>query len=183
MSPFTYQDGIYRALWDPYEIVAFGTMIRAAMETIKSGKPVDPVRQKLLPPLSKDSTVAAEFQRLAGSQIQDAKLKNLQELGLLLVANLPTHDNGELVEVTILESDVQPALQALTALRVFLGAKLEIETDEDSEILFNLLQNATENFEETHTNVAREQQMYLASVFFAAGFVQETLLAALTGRH
>jgi hypothetical protein len=186
MSPFMYDDGAYRATWIDYEIIAFAAMIRATTDMIQNGETSDKVRQKLLPPLSKDDAVAQEFSRLAGAQIADTKLQNLEQFGLALVQNLHESNDEALTEVAIPESEVKVALQALTAIRVYLGAKLEIETDKDSEILFNLLQLAADNFEESHnsivdSNIAREQQMFLASIFFASGFVQESLLEALTG--
>jgi len=185
MSPFTYDDGAYRATWTEYEIIAFAAMIRATIAVIQNAATSDKVRQKLLPPSSKDDAVALEFSRLAGTQIEDAKLQNLEQFGLTLVQNLSESSDGGLTEVVIPENEVKVALQALTAVRVYLGAKLEIETDEDSEILFNLLQLAADNLEESdnslaESNLAREQQMFLASIFFASGFVQESLLEALT---
>jgi len=206
MSPFEYRDGAYRALWDAFEITVFAAMARAVIDTIQSGSKqsaskqngskADPALAKLFPPASHDAVAAKEFSRLVGHQIADAKLNSLMQFGLTIVSNLPDAGDAGIdlddagdnsiepnqIEVCIPDAEAQSALQALTAIRVFLGAKLQIENDQDSEILFNLLQTAAQTGNPSPDNASLEQQLFLANVFFASGFVQETLVEAMAAR-
>lgn len=212
MSPFIYADGAYRAKWDTFEVAVFAAIIGGVIETLTDDVNDDPVRAKLLPVFSRDDAVNVEFSRLIGREIEDAKLRVLQKFGALLVSLLPgaepsvtehsdidqldnanQFNNSSRVELVITPDNTQSILQALTAIRVYLGEKLHIETDEDSEILYQLMERAAQQVAaenpESEPEAASassqselDQQVFLASVFSAAGFAQETLVTALMER-
>jgi len=223
MSPFIYRDGAYRAKWDTFEVAVFAAIIGGVIETLTDDAYDDPARAKLLPVFSRDDAVDVEFSRLIGRQIEDAKLRVLQKFGALLISSLPDAEpsvtqqsgisqldhvnqldtanqfdnsqfsNASRVELVITPDNAQSVLQALTAIRVYLGEKLHIETDEDSEILYQLMERAAEQVvaenpesepdaASASSQSALDQQVFLASVFSAAGFAQETLVTALMER-
>lgn len=178
MSPFTFHDGAFHAQWSAQEIVVFAAMVRTTIATIQSGDSADPIFRKLLKDLSKNEHTNREFSRLLGQQLADTKIQTLIDFGLLLVSGLPESNDMDVnVPVIIPEAKAQLTLKALTAIRTYLGAKLDIEDDNDTDLLYGLMQTAYDS-----DNPVRQQQAFFASVFFSAGFVQETLVQAMSGR-
>jgi len=173
--------GDYVAMWGAYEIVVFAAMVRSVIEVIQDAPPDDATRRKLFPPASSDAAAADEFIRLVGGQIADKKLNTLMHFGLTIVSNLPeSGDEFDIeVPVAIPEAEAPLALQALSAIRVYLGAKLKIEDDQDSEILYQQMLGAIDNSDGSANAAKASQDQFLANVFFASGFIQESLVEAM----
>ena len=192
MTPFHYEptmpdgdggdvSGAYVAMWGAYEIVVFAAMVRSVIEVIQVAPPDDATRRKLFPAASSDATAADEFSRLVGGQIEDKKLNTLMHFGLIIVSNLPESGDEFDIEVPVVipEAKAPLALQALSAIRVYLGAKLKIEDDQDSEILYQQMLGAIDNSDGSANAAKASQDQFLANVFFASGFIQESLVEAM----
>lgn len=196
MTPFALENGAYRAEWDVFEVAVFVDLAQAVMGIIETptnlnNQAADAMRRKLFPKISTDDAVAAEFQRLAGPQVVDAKIASLQLFIEKLLAVKFSDDNapdkGTNVELVVPVADAKAVLQALTTMRVFLGEKLKIKTDQDTELLYDVIAAAATGGPSAEgrsggANSQAEEQAFWASAYFAAGFVQESLIEALTGR-
>ena len=204
MTPFISVGDPFRSQWDPFEISVFAGVAGSVISVLNGAKRHNPARQRLLPPLSKDKNVSSEFERLAGHQIVEAKLKSLEQFQTKLVTaasnfmaddtdddyyDLTTMADGETppkIELTITKTEVQPMLQALSAVRTYLAEILDIATDDDSDRIYELIyaSNSPSNIsgDDEPESEELQQRRFFASTYAAAGFVQETLLEAVTSQ-
>ena len=90
--------------------------------------PSDPALARLLPDVSVDPDVAAEFRRLSEGDVRSAKVANLRTLRTALAA-----------ERVVLQPEDGPSVAAaLTDLRLVVSERLGIRTDEDAEAVYEL---------------------------------------------
>lgn len=126
----------------------------------------DPAVQRLLPDAAADPIIAGEFRHLTQSELATTKAQNLTELAELLVG---TDRTGAQDAVFIPRAKAPQAAAALTDVRLVLGERLGIKSDDDAErVIDDLLEGRT-----------AEQQSLWASVFAASGYAQETLVQAM----
>ncbi len=129
--------------------------------------PQDPAVRRLLPDASRDDPeVAGEFRRLTEDDLRARKIARLRSLWSALVHGEPGWPEHALVVSPDAADDVAATL---TDLRLVLGERLQIRTDADSEALYDGLDSADED----------DVRAYLASVYGALSWLQESLLAVM----
>lgn len=121
----------------------------------------DPALERLLPDAHRDDPeLAAEFRRLTETGLRGRKRAGARRTAELLRADDPV----------LAPDDVPALLKALTDLRLVLGARLGLETDEDAELLHRRLAAAT---------AADEPWAAAGALFGVLGWWQESLIDAL----
>ncbi|MCC2334644.1 DUF2017 domain-containing protein [Cellulomonas wangsupingiae] len=129
--------------------------------------PQDPAVRRLLPDASRDDPeVAREFRRLTEDDLRTRKIARLRHLWTLLVDGEPGWPEHALVVAPQAADDVAATL---TDLRLVLGERLDLRTDADSEALYDGLGDDDED----------DVRAYLASVYGALSWLQESLLAVM----
>jgi len=129
--------------------------------------PRDPAVRRLLPDASRDDPeVAGEFRRLTEDDLRARKVARLRTLWTSLVHGEPGWPEHALVVSPRSADDV---VATLTDLRLVLGERLDIRTDADSEALYDGLGDEDED----------DVRAYLASVYGALSWLQESLLAVM----
>jgi hypothetical protein len=136
--------------------------------------PDDPVLRRLLPDAYRDdSGEAAEFRRFTERSLTSAKVANAETvLATLKDAGLDEtsfdeedSEEQEPLEVELDAEAVQAWLRTLTDVRLSLAVRLGIETDEDAMLLHQSEDEAV---------------LAMAELYDWLGYVQETLVAALS---
>jgi len=146
--------------------------------------PVDPAVHRLLPDASDDDDeLAAEFRRLTEGDLRNAKIERLRTLWLSLTdgaAGAPGEADTDLV---VARDDAVDLAATITDLRLVLADRLGLETEEDSDALYDALdrrdlgeQDPDRSAREVFQDEIRE---YLGSVYAALGWLQESLMAVL----
>lgn len=129
--------------------------------------PQDPAVRRLLPDASRDDPeVAGEFRRLTEDDLRARKIARLRDLWTSLVDGEPGWPEHALV---VAPQDADDVAAALTDLRLVLGERLELRTDADSEALYDAPVSEPED----------DVRAYLASVYGALSWLQESLLAVM----
>lgn len=129
--------------------------------------PQDPAVRRLLPDASRDDPeVADEFRRLTEDDLRARKIARLRCLWTSLVHGEPGWPEHALVVSPQQADDVAATL---TDLRLVLGERLELRTDADSEALYDSAAVEDED----------DVRAYLASVYGALSWLQESLLAVM----
>lgn len=129
--------------------------------------PQDPAVRRLLPDASRDDPeVADEFRRLTEDDLRARKVARLRCLWTSLVHGEPGWPEHALVVSPQAADDV---VATLTDLRLVLGERLDLRTDADSEALYDGLVTEDED----------DVRAYLASVYGALSWLQESLLAVM----
>ncbi|KSW19618.1 DUF2017 domain-containing protein [Cellulomonas sp. B6] len=129
--------------------------------------PQDPAVRRLLPDASRDDPeVAGEFRRLTEDDLRARKIARLRCLWTSLVHGEPGWPEHALVVDPRSADDVAACL---TDLRLVLGERLDLRTDADSEALYDGLGDGDED----------DVRAYLASVYGALSWLQESLLAVM----
>lgn len=123
----------------------------------------DPALARLFPEASSDEEVAGEYRRLMEAELRTQKAA---EAELVLAALRPAVGEAE-PEVRIVAAEVDPWLRTLNALRLVLGARLEITDDEDAEEIDGLDED--------------DVRAPTADVYHWLGHVQGGLLDAIVG--
>ncbi|MBO0900885.1 DUF2017 domain-containing protein [Cellulomonas sp. zg-ZUI199] len=138
-----------------------------SMRTGPVPPPQDPAVRRLLPDASRDDPeVADEFRRLTEDDLRGRKIARLRALWAALVHGEPGWPEHALVVSPDQADDVAATL---TDLRLVLGERLGIRTDADSEALYDGLGDGDED----------DVRAYLASVYGALSWLQESLLAVM----
>jgi len=129
--------------------------------------PQDPAVRRLLPDASRDDPeVADEFRRLTEDDLRARKVARLRALWTSLMDGEPGWPEHALVVSPQAADDVAATL---TDLRLVLGERLNLRTDADSEALYDGLTGEDED----------DVRAYLASVYGALSWLQESLLAVM----
>lgn len=125
--------------------------------------PRDPALERLLPSAHRDDPgLAAEFRRLTEFGLREGKAANLATA----IAALQDADGDK---VTLDLEQAQAMVVALTDVRLLLGERLGLRTDEDADALQDRLEAAAED----------DPQLYLAAYYDFLTWLQESLIQAL----
>ena len=127
--------------------------------------PRDPALDRLLPSAHRqDPALAAEFRRLTEHGLRELKAANLATA----IAALLDSDGDK---VMLDQEQAQATVVALTDVRLLLGERLGLHTDEDADALQDRLEVASED----------DPQLYLSACYDFLTWLQETLIQALIG--
>lgn len=136
--------------------------------------PQDPALARLLPPASVDDEAAAlEFRRLTERDLRTGKRENLAVAAQTMARAREGQPGAEHTELVLSDAEAQAWLLALTDVRLVLGERLGLRTDEDADTLMAMLAGADPD----------DPRAYLAAVYdFLTGYQEmlaTVLLAAL----
>lgn len=127
--------------------------------------PVDPAMERLLPDAHpQDPELSAEFRRLTEHGLREGKAANLAAAISALL-----DPDGDKVHLDL--EQAQAMVIALTDVRLLLGERLGLSTDEDADALQDRLDEAS----------ADDPQLHLAACYDFLTWLQESLIQALTG--
>ncbi|GEA88483.1 DUF2017 family protein [Cellulomonas cellasea] len=130
--------------------------------------PEDAAVRRLLPDASReDPAVAAEFRRLTEADLRRTKIGRLAAVWQQLTAD----DGGVLV---VRPEDAQALAATLTDLRLVLAERLGIVDEEAADALYEELEGDVAD-----DDAAGQARQYLASVYAALSWLQESLLAVM----
>ena len=125
--------------------------------------PRDPALERLLPSAHRDDPgMAAEFRRLTEHGLRERKAANLA--AAILALQTPDGD-----KVRLDQEQAQAMVVALTDVRLLLGERLGLRTDEDADALQDRLEAASED----------DPQLHLAAYYDFLTWLQESLVRAL----
>ena len=125
----------------------------------------DPAMDRLLPSAHRDDpALSAEFRRLTEHGIREGKAANLATAITALLSA-----DGDKVRLD--QEQAQATVVALTDVRLLLGERLGLRTDEDAEALQDRLERASED----------DRDLHLAAAYDFLTWLQETLIQALMG--
>ena len=125
--------------------------------------PRDPALERLLPTAHReDPAMAAEFRRLTEHGLRERKTANLATA----ISALLTPDGDK---VRLDQEQAQAMVVALTDVRLLLGERLGLRTDDDAEALQDRLEAASEG----------DSELYLAAYYDFMTWLQESLTQAL----
>ncbi|HZW44664.1 MAG TPA: DUF2017 domain-containing protein [Dermatophilaceae bacterium] len=131
--------------------------------TLTPQTPFDPALERLLPPANReDPAMAAEFRRLTEHGLRERKTANLATA----IAALLDSDGDK---VKLDQAQAQAMVVALTDVRLLLGERLGLQTDDDADALQDRLEAASED----------DPQLYLAAYYDFMTWLQESLTQAL----
>jgi hypothetical protein len=127
--------------------------------------PRDPALERLIPSAHReDPELAAEFRRLTEYGLRERKAANMA------TAISALHDSdGDKVRLDLVQA--QATVVALTDVRLLLGERLGLRTDDDADAIQDRLEAALED----------DPQLYLAAYYDFLTWLQESLIQALTG--
>jgi Domain of unknown function (DUF2017) len=154
------------ATGDPFEDL----VARLGLPQLKDAQddtqaPRDPALERLLPSAHRqDPALAAEFRRLTEYGLRERKAANLA----MALSALQDCDGDK---VRLDQDQAQAMVVALTDVRLLLGERLGLRTDEDAEGLQDRLEAASED----------DPQLYLAAYYDLLTWLQESLIQALMG--
>jgi hypothetical protein len=127
--------------------------------------PRDPALERLLPSAHReDPELAAEFRRLTEHGLRERKAANLATAISALL-----DPDGDKVRLD--QEQAQAMVVALTDVRLLLGERLGLRTDEDADALQDRLEEAS----------AEDPQLQLAACYDFLTWLQESLIQALMG--
>ena len=125
----------------------------------------DPAMDRILPSAHRDDpALSAEFRRLTEHGIREGKAANLATAITALLSA-----DGDKVRLD--QEQAQATVVALTDVRLLLGERLGLRTDEDAEALQDRLERASED----------DPDLHLAAAYDFLTWLQETLIQALMG--
>jgi hypothetical protein len=125
--------------------------------------PRDPALERLLPSAHRDDPeLAAEFRRLTEHGLREGKAANLATA----ISALQAPDGDQ---VRLDQEQARAMVVALTDVRLLLGERLGLRTDEDADALQDRLQAASED----------DPQFHLAAYYDFMTWLQESLTGAL----
>lgn len=160
------------------------------MSAVAVPAPVDPAVHRLLPDASDDDPeLAAEFRRLTEGDLRSLKVARLRALWQALLGDAdalghpvdPSGDEG--TDLVVRREDAADLAATLTDLRLVLADRLGLESDEDSDALYDALDRgepADEDPGRSGREVLEDEiSEYLGSVYAALSWLQESLMAVL----
>lgn len=152
---------------DPFEDLVAGLGLPRLKDSADdaSQEPRDPAMERLLPSAHReDPGLAAEFRRLTEHGLRERKAANLATaISALLDAD------GDKVRLD--QEQAQAMVVALTDVRLLVGERLGLRTDEDADALQDRLEAASED----------DPQLHLVAVYDFLTWLQESLIQALMG--
>ena len=129
--------------------------------------PRDPALERMLPPAHRDDpAIAAEFRRLTEHGLRERKTANLATA----IAALLDGDKGkDGDQVRLDQEQAQAMVVALTDVRLLLGERLGLRTDDDVNALQDRLEAASED----------DPELHIAAYYDFMTWLQESLTQAL----
>ena len=125
--------------------------------------PRDPALERMLPIAHRgDPAMAAEFRRLTEQGLRERKTANL-------AAAIEALEGADGDKVRMSLEQAQATVVALTDVRLLLGERLGLRTDEDAELLQDRLEAASED----------DPELFLAAYYDFMTWLQESLTQAL----
>ena len=152
---------------DPFDdlVARLGLPALADSERDDPAMPRDPALERLLPAANReDPAMAAEFRRLTEHGLRERKTANLATAIAVVMAA-----DGDKVRLD--QEQAQAMVVALTDVRLLLGERLGLRTDDDADDLQDRLEAASED----------DPQLYLAAYYDFMTWLQESLTQALMG--
>ena len=138
--------------------------------------PADPAVRRLLPDAShEDDEVSAEFRRFTQGDLAAEKSRRLLLLADLLLASDP-QDAEALTPLVVRPGDARRVAGALTDVRVVLGERLDLRTDDQVEDLHDEVLARDASGSEPDEDAPDAARRFLASVFLMSGWLQESLV-------
>ena len=130
-----------------------------------SQAPRDPALERLLPSAHRqDPELAAEFRRLTEYGLRERKAANLATA----ISALQDADGDK---IRLDQEQAQAMVVALTDVRLLLGERLGLRTDEDADELQDRFEAASQD----------DPQLYLAAYYDFLTWLQESLIQSLMG--
>ena len=168
-------------------------LIGLRMSAVAVPAPIDPAVHRLLPDASdEDPELAAEFRRLTESDLRTLKVDRLRRLWELLDDAGEPGDvaagRGPSTDLVVPVAEAAQLAATLTDLRLVLADRLGVESEEDSDALYEALDRRDLGLETRDSDdpdrpgrdvLADEIREYLASVYAALSWLQESLLAVM----
>jgi hypothetical protein len=199
-TPFRVRDGRLTATWDTAEVAAVMHLLRLTRDfvaperestgdpfadlvaglggTATPEEPSDPALRRLLPPAHRtDAEQAAEFRRLTEQTLRSRKAANLSTAIAALGEALPDegeHEPDEPAHLELSADQARALAMALTDIRLILGERLEMRTEEDSDRLHEEFEKALAD--EAQMDAAMLQQM---AYYDFLTWIQESLTLAM----
>ena len=146
--------------------------------------PTDPAVRRLLPDASSDPEIAGEFRRYTDDDLRQRKVDRLLLFAELLMEVPPSADESDQLDFVIMTDEAEPVAGALADIRLVIGERLGLRSDEDSAELYDAV-TATWQSDESDTDDTGDQptagegmsgaRLFLGSVFLLAGYLQESL--------
>jgi hypothetical protein len=152
---------------DPFEdlVSRLGLPRLKDLDDEDSRVPRDPALERLLPNAHRqDPELAAEFRRLTEYGLRERKAANLA----MAISALQDADADK---VMLDREQAQAMVVALTDVRLLLGERLGLRTDDDADDLQDRLEAASQE----------DPQLYLAAYYDFLTWLQESLIQALMG--
>lgn len=135
----------------------------------EADRPVDPALARLLPDGTRDDDAAArEFRRLTERDLREQKSTRIRTVLLTLGRSDP---------LVLAPPEAEAWVVALTDVRLVLGSRLGLETDEDAEALTERLARVG------RTEDSDDPEIFLAQVYDFLTWLQESLVEALLTEH
>jgi hypothetical protein len=150
---------------DPFEdlVARLGLPQLNDAEDDASQVPRDPALERLMPSAHRDDPeLAAEFRRLTEHGLRERKAANLATA----ISALQTPDGDK---VRLDQEQAQAMVVALTDVRLLLGERLGLRTDEDADAVQDRLEAASED----------DPQLHLAAYYDFMTWLQESLTLSL----
>lgn len=145
-------------------------------------EPSDPALRRLLPPAHRtDADQAAEFRRLTEHTLRSRKAANLATTIAALSEALPDdgdHEPTDPVELALDAGQARAMTMALTDIRLILGERLEMRSEEDSERLHEDFAAAIRGEGEMPPSTVQQMAYYDFLTW-----VQESLTEAMLGQE
>jgi hypothetical protein len=178
---------------DPARGAGSNPLLGLRMSPVAVPAPIDPAVHRLLPDASDDDPeLAAEFRRLTEDDLRSLKVNRLRTMWRSLVATADAGepaelaelvDAGESVDLVVRPEDAAQFAATLTDLRLVLAERLGVESEEDSDALYDALEGRDVGPDDPDRTgrelLADEIRDYLGSVYAALSWLQESLLAVM----
>jgi hypothetical protein len=150
---------------DPFDDLVAGLGLPRLSELADDAPqlPRDPALERLLPSAHRDDPgLAAEFRRLTEHGLREGKAANL-------ASAISALQDAVGDKVRLDQEQAEAMVVALTDVRLLLGERLGLRTDEDADALQDRLEAAAED----------DPQLYLAAYYDFLTWLQESLIQAL----
>lgn len=125
--------------------------------------PQDPALHRLLPDASRDPQVAGELRRLTEGELRISKVTKLRRLRVAIEQAAP--------DLVVVPSEAPEVAAALTDVRLVLGSRLGLETDDQADELEAVVADLDEPADD-----AEATRRFLASVYLVLTELQDSLL-------
>ena len=150
--------------------------------------PTDPAVRRLLPDASSDPEIAGEFRRYTDDDLRQRKVERLLLFAELLLEVPPSADESDQLDFVIMVDEAEAIAGALADIRLVIGERLGLRSDEDSEELYEAVTATWQGDDDDEgdddegsrsRSTAGEgmggPRLFLGSVFLLAGYLQESL--------